>query len=260
MSEGFDATLKYQAACSGIWWLTRNLCARCDDITHKEQKDTDELFLSLLFEQLPFVQVSDFCSVCACVRVLVLLCVAEGEQRFEIPTTIWSTSPHCRRGCFLLLLFFFFHFADQLCGTSNTGPACFTNGVAQSRLLSSDMLSLLQWFFLMPIVVTWMGGIALPPPACPPLNSLANTIAALGPRDARPLFCKPAMRCFQGRSLITVIPTGVEDWDGTLRNETFSRREAKDAGCRLQVCLSLAAFLLQPFVYDSQSVWYATCH
>lgn len=40
---------------------------------------------------------------------------------------------------------------------------------------------------LMPIVVTWMGGIALPPPACPPLNSLANTIAALGPRVARPL-------------------------------------------------------------------------
>lgn len=68
------------------------------------------------------------------------------------------------------------------------------------------------------------------------------------------------MQCFQGRSLITVIPAGGEDWDGTLRNETFSRREAKDAGCRLQVCLSLAAFLLQPFVYDSQSVWYATCH
>lgn len=156
---------------------------------------------------------------------------------------------------------FFFHFADQLSGTNNTGPACFTNGVAQSRLLSSDMLSLLQWFFLMPIVVTWMGGIALPPPACPPLNSLAKTQSRRSAPGMPVLFfCKPAMRCFQGRSLITVIPAGGEDWDGTLRNETFSRREAKDAGCRLQVCLSLAAFLLQPFVYDSQSVWYATCH
>lgn len=113
--------------------------------------------------------------------------------------------------------------------------------------------------YLMPIVMTWMREITLLPPAVVLHWTRPQTRCALL-RDVTRLFCKPEMWCFQGWSLITVIPAGGEDWDNTLCNETFSRREAKEAGCRLQVCLSLAAFLLQSFVYDSQSVWYATCH
>lgn len=50
----------------------------------------------------------------------------------------------------------FFNFAKQLSGTKNT---------KLSPLLSADILSLQFVVYFMPITVTWMGEIALPPPA-----------------------------------------------------------------------------------------------
>lgn len=85
-------------------------------------------------------------------------------------------------------------------------------------------------------------------------------------QDVCPLFV--SLRCdVFSCSLITVILAEREDWD-TLHNKTFSHRAAKrDTRYSLQVSLPLslclflsASFLLQAFVYDFQSVWYATCH
>lgn len=147
MSVWFDATLKFctklPAVASDDVGLTCSLCARCDDITHKEQKDTDQFFFSSFL-----INTFRAASICTGFRFLLGVrvcscCCAWLKESNDFKSRPQSDPRLHTVDVDVFCSFFFFFFILPISSVEQiTRDQRFTKRVAHSRLLSSDTPSL----------------------------------------------------------------------------------------------------------------------